>query len=270
MAGPSDGIVRRKGEGSSVMSWQVQWEDPEEARVLEVPQVVALEQAIAADGTSLAELMDRAGASAARFITDRWDSQSSVLVFCGTGNNGGDGWVVGELLAKAGYLVTLVTPVDPEDIVAHPAHEAAVRCATEIADKGSAAIEIAPEEERVRALVSHADVVVDALLGTGFHYDSLREPTRTYVGALAHAVAERDTESGSAVNKESTTTLPVIVAIDVPSGLNAQAGTAADPVVRADYTVTMMTLKPGLVDSKGAGLCGKIAVARIAGIEKYL
>lgn len=249
------------------MEWQVQWEKANEVRTLEVPQVVALEQAIAADGTSLAELMDRAGASAAQFVEERWGAHCAVLIFCGTGNNGGDGWVVGQLLAEAGYPVTLVTPIDPDDITAHPAHEAALRCVAALAEKEHAAIEIAPEEARIRNLVRNADVAVDALLGTGFHYDSLREPTRTYIAALADAVNERESEDadGTLAGRR-----PAVVAIDVPSGVNAQTGTATDPVVHADYTVTMMTLKVGLVKPEAAALCGDVSVAHIADIEKYL
>lgn len=241
------------------MAYQVQWEVADRVRTLDVPQVVALEQAIAADGTSLAELMDRAGASAARFIQDRWSADHTVLIFCGTGNNGGDGWVVGQLLAQTGYPVTLVCSHSPEEITAQPAHDAAVRCVSAVGDAPAFSFVQAPDVCAVQGLVAHANVVVDALLGTGFHYDSLREPTRTYIAAIADEAS-----------KAEHVARPAVVAIDVPSGLNAQTGQATDPVVRADYTVTMMTKKTGMAQTGAKAFCGSIAVARIADIEKYL
>lgn len=238
------------------MTYEVQWEKEDRAQVLDVAQVVALEQAIAADGTSLAELMDRAGASAARFIQDRWQQGSKVLIFCGTGNNGGDGWVVGQLLVQAGYTVTAVCSHEPESISAQPAHDAALRCVAEVGDSSAFSLAIGPNPEMLQRVVSGADVIVDALLGTGFHYETLREPTQSYVAAIVDAMRSEQA--------------PSVVAIDVPSGLNAQTGKATDPVVHADYTVTMMTLKTGLVQPAARKLCGQIAVARIADIEKYL
>lgn len=276
------------------MTYRVRWEPADRVQTLDVKQVVALEQAIAADGTSLAELMDRAGASAAQFIRERWDANHAVLIFCGTGNNGGDGWVVGRLLAQAGYGVRLVCSHEPEEIGAQPAHDAAVRCLSEVGDTSGFTFELAPDADTVHRLAASADIVVDALLGTGFHYDTLREPTRTYVAAIADAVGlggdarsaatvTDDVHGGSlapagiAPDGDETSApvparvdAPVVVAVDVPSGLNAQTGQASDPVVRADYTVTMMTRKTGMRQPAAADLCGQISVARIADIEKYL
>lgn len=244
------------------MAYEVQWEEFNNAKVLDVAQVVALEQGIAADGTDLDTLMQRAGASVAQFIRDRWRAGSDVVVLCGTGNNGGDGWVAGQLLAEAGYPVRLITPCAAEEIPAHPAHEAAQRCMAAAAQRENLQVAIAPGPADIRAWTGTADVLVDALLGTGFHYDSLRQPTRTYVEIIA-ALSGQDC-CGLGAER------PSIVAIDVPSGLNAQTGRATDPVVRADSTVTMMALKTGLMTPNGRKLCGAFYVARIADIEKYL
>ena len=86
----------------------------------DVPDVVALERAIDADGTTLGELMDRAGlAIAHRIHTER--PEARVLALCGNGNNGGDGWVAARELAGWGHEVTLVTARAPEDLKAEPA-----------------------------------------------------------------------------------------------------------------------------------------------------
>ncbi|MGI6534960.1 MAG: NAD(P)H-hydrate epimerase [Eggerthellaceae bacterium] len=244
------------------MAYEVQWEEFDAAKVLDVAQVVALEQAIAADGTDLDTLMQRAGASAAQFIEQRWRAGSSIVVFCGTGNNGGDGWVVAQLLAEAGYSVRLITPCPAADIAAHPAHEAAQRCMAAAGQRENLQIEVAPDPADIREWAGAADVLVDALLGTGFHYDSLRQPTRTYVEVIASLSGQDCCGLGAE--------RPSIVAIDVPSGLNAQTGQATDPVVRADSTVTMMALKTGLMTPNGRKLCGAFYMARIADIERYL
>lgn len=244
------------------MAYEVQWEEFDTAKVLDVAQVVALEQAIAADGTDLDTLMQRAGASAAQFIEQRWRAGSRIVVFCGTGNNGGDGWVVAQLLAEAGYRVRLITPCPAADIAAHPAHEAAQRCMAAAGRRENLQVEVAPDPADIREWAGAADVLVDALLGTGFHYDSLRQPTRTYVEIVASLSGQDCCGLGAE--------RPSIVAIDVPSGLNAQTGQATHPVVRADSTVTMMALKTGLMTPDGRKLCGAFYVARIADIERYL
>lgn len=242
------------------LDWEARWEEPDAARTLDVAQVVALEQAIAAAGTSLAELMDRAGASVARFVQERWDAESKVVVFCGKGNNGGDGWVAAQLLVGAGYEVILVAPCEPDEVSAHPAREAAQRCLQTVGASTDFELRVAPDGDEAAALAADADVILDALLGTGFHYDSLREPTHGWVQAIVdlHALAR---ESGAG---------PAVVAVDVPSGLNAQDGTATLPVVQADFTVTMMAVKAGMTAPAGRALCGEVHVARIAPIEQFL
>lgn len=244
------------------MAYEVQWEEFNDAKVLDVAQVVALEQAIASDGTSLDTLMQRAGAAAAQFLKGRWRTGSSIVIFCGMGNNGGDGWVVGQLMAEAGYCVRLITPCSATEISAYPAREAAQRCMAAAEHCENLHIEVSPDLSEVRAWAGAADVLVDALLGTGFHYDSLRQPTRDYVEVIASLSGQDCCGLGAE--------RPSIVAIDVPSGLNAQTGEATDPVVRADSTVTMMVLKTGLMTPRGRKLCGALYIARIAEIEQYL
>ncbi len=227
--------------------------NPAEAKVLDVPAVVALEQAIAAQGTSLAVLMDRAGASIAHVVRTKRPDRCNVVVLCGTGNNGGDGWVAADLLARDGYQVTLLSPCEAELIKAEPAHAAALRTmrngnvdvAVTSAEGDSAA---AGATDRLR----RADVVIDAILGTGFSSDKLRGSAEGYVRALEGLRDER-LQSGQPV--------ALVVAADVPSGLSAQTGEAAEPCERADVTVTMLAMKPGLLSDIGKSLCGQTVVA---------
>lgn len=185
-----------------------------------------------------------------------------MVIFCGTGNNGGDGWVVGQLLAEAGFAVRLISPCAAEEIPAHPAHEAALQCLASVGDSEHFQLAVSPALDEARAWAAEADVIIDALLGTGFQYDTLREPTRSYVEIIASLSGQDCCGLGAE--------RPSIVAIDVPSGLNAQTGQATDPVVRADCTVTMMALKTGMMTPAGRALCGAFYVARIADIEPLL
>ena len=220
----------------------------EDATVLDVPDVVALEQAIAAQGTSLATLMDRAGASIAQVVREEAAQPCHVVALCGTGNNGGDGWVAADLLAEVGYRATIVTPREAESVKTEPAHSAAMRTTK----SQRADIVVTADEQELDAVLSDADVVIDAVLGTGFSSDELHGSAASYVAALG-----RMRERGGQRKV-------LVVAADVPSGLSAQTGRAADLVVRADVTVTMIVAKPGLLSDEGRMLCGRIVVADIA------
>ncbi|MBO4365435.1 MAG: DNA-deoxyinosine glycosylase, partial [Eggerthellaceae bacterium] len=120
---------------------------------LDVPDVVALEQAIAAAGTPLSELMDRAGTALALRVEAilrgleagtyprpiaATETEPLVVLLCGSGNNGGDGWVAATLLAQHGHRVCLVTKKAAEDITAQPAHDAAIRAADSLCALGGA------------------------------------------------------------------------------------------------------------------------------------
>ena len=244
------------------MDYQITLSELEGAPVLDVPSVVSLEQAIAAEGTSLATLMERAGTSVTRFIMDRWKSHCAVVVLCGTGNNGGDGWVIGRQLAQAGYPVKLVTLAAAEDLKAHPAREAALQAMEETAGMANFQLHISPSAADVSKWTGEAEIVVDALLGTGFAYDSVREPAAGYIQELRTIMESRNCCAGSVP--------PAIIAVDVPSGLNAQTGTPAKQTVWADYTITMITAKPASAMESCKNLYGKTYVSNIAEIAHLL
>ena len=262
----------------------------DEPVTLHVPQVVALEQAIAAAGTPLSTLMRRAGRALAKCTLDEYETRNGkkakaasswreptektdetpalapaqdkflggeqpplprIAILCGSGNNGGDGWVAAEYLAQQGCSVSVVTPCTPEEIKAEPAHDAAVQAAQTLSP---ADILVNPVHDALVQALAASDVVIDAILGTGFSGDAVREPYAAWI------------ESANARREKGALT----IAADVPSGLSAQTGKAADPCVKADLTVTMMTLKPGLVTPYAFAFCGDVRVAPIAYIEPYL
>ncbi|MGN0060324.1 MAG: NAD(P)H-hydrate epimerase [Coriobacteriales bacterium] len=209
--------------------------------VLDVNEVVALEQRLDASGTSLAELMDRAGGALAARIEQQLPAPAQVLVLAGSGNNGGDGWVAARLLADAGYAVSLVTKRPASDIRAHPAHEAALR-----ATQASIDVRVSPGADELAKLFAQADAVIDAILGTGFAGETVREPYRAWIGAANEARRAREIFA---------------LAADVPSGLSAQDGTQAAPTFCADCTVTMLAAKPGLLVPGANAVTGEVLLA---------
>ena len=132
----------------------------EKRPILDVAQVVELERRIAEAGTPLSELMERAGAAvagAAKQLVDEAIAQKlkpleaaahdaclplpelgppSIAVLCGSGNNGGDGWVAARILAQEGYHVAVMSPCRAEEVKAQPAHDAAVEAKRVLEEAG--------------------------------------------------------------------------------------------------------------------------------------
>jgi NAD(P)H-hydrate epimerase len=206
--------------------------------VLNVEDVRKVEQALTTEGVSLAELMRRAGHAAAQELLNLGEI-SHVVVLCGTGNNGGDGWVAAELMQRAGINVTVVTPVEPDELKAQLAQMVA-----KSAVKAGVPYVVGPSRDELDELLADASSVLDGLLGTGFH----GEPQAPYSFWI------------DAVNASGLR----VVAIDVPSGLSAQTGHAPGSCIIADVTVTMIALKPGLLSDKGRDVCGHIVQAPLA------
>ena len=196
-----------------------------------------------------------------------------IAILCGSGNNGGDGWVAARELARAGCAVDLVTKRPAGDISTEPAHEQALitkGVASKTADAahasslqtatahhastGSIAIHVSPSDNELASLLAAADVIVDAILGTGFSGDSVLAPYDAWI-RLANEQRARGAR---------------IVAADVPSGLLAQTGKAAEPYLKAHETVTMIASKPGLETPYAFAFCGTVRVAPLAYIEPIL
>ena len=206
--------------------------------ILNVEDVRRVEQALTREGVSISELMHRAGAAAAQEVL-RMGDVSRVVVLAGSGNNGGDGWVAAEELMASGVKVTVVSPIPPDKIKGDLAKMVAVR-----AISGGVPVVVGPPRSTLEELFAKADVVLDAMLGTGFR-GSPTAPYDIWIDTLNMSGAR-------------------VVAVDVPSGLSAQTGHAPTSCVYADVTVTMIALKPGLLADEGRDACGAIVVAPLA------
>jgi NAD(P)H-hydrate epimerase len=178
-------------------------------------------------------LMERAGLASARTILERHPGPGSALVLVGPGNNGGDGMVVARHLSEAGWRVRVLAPEGRE-----PSTPDAAVMAEIARTLGLAAGTADPGEVRA----SDAAVVVDALLGTGAH----GAPR----GALAEVVAALDGRTG-------------VIALDVPTGVDADTGRVAGRAVRAEATITYHGDKPGLRVAPGREHAGEVTVADI-------
>jgi NAD(P)H-hydrate epimerase len=178
-------------------------------------------------GLSSDVLMRRAGEFAFRALADAWPSAHSMRVFCGGGNNGGDGYVVAERALAAGFEVEVVELGDPERIKG-----AAANARQRWIDMGGRSQPLSGE------LAGQPDVIVDALMGTGL--------SRPLEGRLRKAV--------EAINANRA---PVL-AIDIPSGLGADTGAKLGAAVRAEVTITFIGMKCGLLTGQGPEFCGKL------------
>jgi ADP-dependent NAD(P)H-hydrate dehydratase / NAD(P)H-hydrate epimerase len=193
-------------------------------------QVRAAEEPLLAAG---APLMDRAAFGLATRVAALLRERrgrvggARVVVLVGPGNNGGDALFAGAHLARRGARVTAVA-VDER---VHSGGAAALRAAG-----GRFEGQVPPG----------ADVVLDGLLGIGAS-GGLRGPAAELVGTLLAAPGPR----------------PVVVAVDVPSGIGVDDGTLPGPVLPADVTVTFGALKPGLLLPPAAGAAGAVEVVDI-------
>ena len=206
--------------------------------VLNIEDVRLVEDRLTEVGVSISELMHRAGNAAAQEVLHMGDVRQ-VTVLAGHGNNGGDGWVAAESLKARGIIARVVSAVEPDDIKSDLA-----RVVAQSAVEAGVEVIIAPPRQELEELLNHTDIALDAIFGTGFHGEP-RAPFDIWIECL--------NASGTRV-----------VSVDVPSGLSAQTGHAEGDCVIADVTVTMLSLKPGLITDLGRDACGSIVVAPLA------
>ena len=190
-------------------------------------QVRLLEEAAIASGRTAETLMETAGRAAFRALRQRWPRAHVVTVYCGKGNNGGDGYVLARLAKKAGLSVRLVSvgePATPESLAAkNRALTAGLVC-----------------EGHSSELLKKTEIVVDALLGLGVS-GGLREPLASLVGEINQASAP-------------------CLSLDIPSGLNADTGSVIGAAVTAEMTVTFIRNKPGLMTGEGPDYAGEVVL----------
>jgi NAD(P)H-hydrate epimerase len=212
-------------------------EDPRRAYgSLTSDQQSALDHAAGAQGISVLQLMEIAGWQVARWLFRAVEGRPTpILVIAGHGNNGGDGLVAARHLLTWGFPVTIALVAAPErlgDPVS--AHLGALRAL-------GAAVAVTPDGHVPEPLIDRAELVVDALLGSGLRGD----PRPAQAAAIARMPAGRT------------------FAVDLPSGLDGSTGTAGTPTVRALRTCTLTAMKAGLWTPVGRDHAGEITLADI-------
>ena len=206
-------------------------------RLLTVAAMAAVDAAAIAGGIEGIALMRAAGAAVARAAAAMAPEGARVVVLCGPGNNGGDGFVAARLLAEAGRRVELRLLGRREALAGDAALAAAEW-------NGAVSEGIGADD------LSDADLIVDALFGAGL--------SRALEGD-ARRLVERVAGSGR----------PVLAA-DVPSGVDGDTGAVRGIAARADVTVTFVAPKPGHLLEPGRSLCGRLLVAEIGTGEQAL
>ena len=200
------------------------------ARVATASETVACERATIDAGISARELMERAGRAAAAEIVRRFRMAlpAGVAVFTGPGNNGGDGWVVARCLAELGFPATVIEAAEPKTQEAQDAEHAA--------GLDPVAVDEPPS-------LGDAPIIIDALLGTGVS----GAPRGTIASAIE--IVNNARSEGA-----------VVIALDIPSGLDATTG-MHELCVEADVTITFGVVKRGHLIARD--VCGEVVVLDI-------
>ncbi|WP_258239810.1 NAD(P)H-hydrate dehydratase [Pseudidiomarina homiensis] len=187
-------------------------------------------------GVSPAQLMQRAAQSCLAALERQQPAPARIMILCGPGNNGGDGWVLARLASRAGYLVTVVA--------SEPKTELAKQAADAWHDQQG---QVEPLAQLDRTHLAEYDIIVDAMLGTGL--------TRDLDPMYQRAV--------HTLNDAKQFHKLWVLSIDCPSGLQSDTGTPCPIAVEADYTVTFIAWKPGLLTGQGCHYSGRLELAEL-------
>ncbi len=184
------------------------------------------------------DLMSRAGYAVFQRLRMQWPHTQSMVVFCGSGNNAGDGYIIAHLALEAGlnvfvYSLANLEKITGDALLAYHRYRRA---------KGV----VLPFQGEP---LNEIDVVVDALLGSGLD--------RPVTGLYALAI--------KVINQSSTR----VIAVDNPSGLNTNTGAVMGCAIKADTTVTFIALKQGLFTGQAADYCGEVVYASL-GVPEVL
>ena len=189
-------------------------------------------------------LMENAGRSCAELLIDKLEgvSEPKVCIFCGAGNNGGDGYVIARHLINRGIKVTVVVCGDYNKI------KGDAKTNLDILERMGRSIErLNPSDNDVAGRVAHfsagANAIVDALFGTGLK------------GQLSD-------EYKRLIENINSCNIPVL-AVDIPSGIDCDSGEPLGAAIRAKWTVTFVAVKKGFLTANTAQYTGEIFVASI-------
>ncbi|OGT57588.1 MAG: hypothetical protein A3F14_05670 [Gammaproteobacteria bacterium RIFCSPHIGHO2_12_FULL_43_28] len=199
--------------------------------IYQAAQIRELEKlAIAKFNLSSQTMMQRAGKAASEFLLRRWPQVKRVAIFCGSGNNGGDGYVLAKLLHERGMDIS-VWQVGNHDALSEVARDALDACKKDN-------VPVNPFSEAVDLV--HPDLIVDAICGIGLH-DQLRKETM------------------AAIDKMHRSHAPIF-SIDIPTGIDADTGNVLGKAVRASATITFIGLKLGLLTGSGIAYTGELVL----------
>lgn len=202
-------------------------------KVLTSAQMKEAENGAVLQGDSYFALMERAGLGAAQAVEDLIPMEGrSCLLFCGRGNNGGDGFIAAvrfkELGAKVAVVLTDGYPTTKE---AKAAFDRVVEADLPVALYSG-------NEEKIRQLCGHTDIIVDAVYGTGFRLP-LDDLHREVCGLINSSIC-------------------AVVALDLPTGVCADTAEADEGAVRADFTAVFHSFKPAHLSDPALPFCGRM------------
>lgn len=183
--------------------------------------------AIHESGIAGITLMQRAGAAAFELLQQQWPAAKCIAVFCGTGNNGGDGYVIARLAREQGMSVNLYQLGDHRKLTGDALTAAQALAETDV--------ELIPW---LGNDIVECDVIVDALLGTGLK-------------------GEVSTHYRQAIEAINASGVPVL-AVDIPSGLHADTGAVLGAAIKAEHTISFIAMKQGLVTGAAADTAGEL------------
>lgn len=207
-------------------------------RIITSSQMKEAERYAYENGISGIRLMENAGAAAARFIrTTVTISGAPVVVVCGKGNNGGDGFVTARKLNENGAEVTVVLAMG------EPATADAAEMLERLKGLGVLVLDYHSQSNDCVDCLKESSFIVDAIFGTGFK------------GAAEGEVAT--------VIEEMNTSVSKIFALDMPSGADADTGAVGGACVRADYTISFAAPKTGQYTFPAADFCGAVRAVNI-------
>lgn len=230
--------------------------------IVTTQQMQAAEKAADASGLSYDQMMENAGRSIARCIERSFDLEGArVLVLVGPGNNGGDGLVIARYLDQAGLTVAVYVWKRNTDNDLNWGRLDSTGVERIIADTPSAPVALAQ-------WLAESTIIVDALLGTGV--------SRPIEGGLADLLDQTKATVSMRRGNENISELteparpasehdngPVLVAVDVPSGLNSDTGSVDPHTLTADLTVTLAAVKRGHILPPGPDVIGRLVVGDI-------
>lgn len=203
-------------------------------RILTVEEMKKEEQLSNEMGVTFQRLMENAGCAAASYIKkcQYGITSKNYVLFCGNGNNGGDGFVVARKLFEDKANVTVVLcggapKTEEADYMYHMLFHA-----------GIPILDAENDLEKIKELVQNTDAVVDAIFGTGFKGE----------------ISEKYIPMTQLINQSSA----IKFALDIPSGVNASNGMISENAVKADYTIAFESLKLGHIIIPGKEYCGNI------------